>query len=130
MLRFWRACLVPLVLAACGDHFGPAPLPAGAVPYGAPASYLRWWQDVERCAGRSAAFDRVRWFVVPGADTFVADGRRVEGVWIEHYRYIVVAEPFMTDSLLVRHEMLHDVLNRVDHPAVYFGEACRGVVRP
>ena len=71
----------------------------------------------------------MRGFVVPGVDAFPADGRRDNGLWIDHYRYIVLAEAGLSDSLLVRHEMLHDLLDRADHPAGLFVERCGGVVR-
>ena len=119
-----------VILGACAERFMPAPLPAGALPYGPPPAYARWWAAVEQCAGVTAPFERVRWFVVPNGQALIADGQRDDGLWIEHYRYIVLAEGSVSDSLLVGHEMLHDLLGRVDHPPAFFYDACRGVVRP
>ena len=125
------ALAVALAVAiACAERLEPAPLPPDAVPFGPPPVYAQWWADVEACAGRQAPAGRVRWFVVPRVESFVADGRRDNGLWIDHYRYIVLAESGLSDSLLVRHEMLHDLTGRVDHPAEYFVERCGGVVRP
>jgi hypothetical protein len=127
---------VPRILAlaalalACAERLEPAPLPADAVPFGAPPVYARWWADVEACSGRQAPLARVRWFVVPRVDAFIADGQRDSGLWIGRYRYIVLAESGLSDGLLVRHEMLHDLLDRAGHPAEYFTERCRGVVSP
>ena len=70
----------------------------------------------------------VQWFVVRGADTFVADGRRDYGLWIAHYRYIVLGEGRIGDSLVVRHEMLHDLTGRLDHPAECFQQRCGALV--
>lgn len=128
-MRRARHLIAALLVAACAERLAPVPLPAGAVPYGPPAEYARWWAQVEQCAGVSAPFARVRWFVVPAPQPLIADGQRDDGLWIEHYRYIVLAEPFVTDSFLVRHEMLHDLLGRVDHPPDFFVQACGGVVR-
>jgi hypothetical protein len=41
---------------------------------------------------------------------------------------VVLASPFIDDPGVVRHEMLHDLLNRGDHPAEYFQGKCAGVV--
>lgn len=118
-----------VILGACSDRFMPAPLPSGAVPFGAPSIYRDWWAQVESCSGHSAAFSRVQWFVVPGTDAFVAGGQRDYGLWIEHYRYIVLGEGRIGDSLTVRHEMLHDLSGRLDHPPEYFRHRCAGLVR-
>lgn len=118
------------ILCACGDRFAPAPLPEGAVPFGPPPIYRTWWGQVEACSGRTGAFSRVQWFVVPGVDFFIANGQRDNGLWIEHYRYIVLGERRVSDSLVVRHEMLHDLLGSLTHPAEYFDQRCGGLVQP
>jgi hypothetical protein len=126
----WILAVSLAAFAACSDRFVPAPLPEGAVPFGAPPIYQTWWAQVEQCSGHSAAFGRVRWFVVPNADSFIAEGRRDNGIWIEHYRYIVLGESRIGDSLVVRHEMLHDLSGSLGHPAEYFRQKCGGVVQP
>ncbi len=118
------------ILTACADRFAPAPLPQGAVPFGPPPIYRSWWTQVEQCSGRTGAFNRVRWFVVPGADSFVANGQRDNGLWIEHYRYVVLGEGRVNDSLVVRHEMLHDLSGSIGHPADLFEQRCAGLVQP
>ena len=118
------------LVSSCSDRFAPAPLPEGAVPFGPPPIYRTWWGQVEECSGEREAFDRGRWFVMPGVDAFVANGQRVNGLWIQHYRYIVLAENRLMDSLVVRHEMLHDLTGNVGHPPEYFQNRCGGVVQP
>ena len=121
---------IGLVILACGDRFAPAPLPEGAVPFGPPPIYRTWWAQVEQCSGESAAISRVRWFAVRGSDSFVANGQRDNGLWIAHYRYIVLGEGRVSDSLVVRHEMLHDLTGSLTHPAEYFDRRCGGLVQP
>jgi len=119
-----------IVVSACADRFALAPLPDGAVAFGPPPIYRTWWAQVEHCSGRTGAFSRVRWFVVPGADSFIANGQRDNGLWIDHYRYIVLGEGRVNDSLVVRHEMLHDLSGSLAHPTEYFAERCGGLVQP
>lgn len=128
--RSWPALACALLVAACAERLEPAPLPPDAAPFGPPPLYREWWAQVEACAGRSAAFQRVRWFVVPDGHALVANGQRDDGIWIERYRYIVLAEAWVNDGRLVRHEMLHDLLSRVDHPPEYFRQRCAEIVRP
>lgn len=128
MARLILRCTILSLVLACAERVAPAPLPSDAVPFGPPAVYAKWWREVEECSGLAAPVARIRWFAVPGAQSFLADGQKDYGVWIEHYRYIVLAEQHLDDSLVVRHEMLHDLLNRVDHPAGYFRERCGGLV--
>lgn len=118
------------IATACGDRFAPPPLPEGAIPFGPPRVYETWWKDVEECSAFHAPFRRVRWFVVPGEESFVVNGQRDNGLWIEHYRFIILAEARLYDSLVVRHEMLHDLSGSLDHPAEYFQQRCVGVVQP
>jgi hypothetical protein len=121
--------LATLLLAlACRDALAPPELPAGSESLAAPPAYRRWWADVERCSGLVAAFERVEWFVVPGAQWFNYRGGRYDGLWWSHYHWIALAEARVNDSLVVRHEMLHDLLGRADHPPAYFRQACAAVV--
>lgn len=116
---------------ACGDPSAPAaePLPDGAVVLAPPVTYARWWQDVERCSLHAGSFARVHWYVVPDAPYFEEGGELYDAYWWRYDHRIVVAGAYLEDSLTVRHEMLHDLVGRGDHPAVYFQHACAGVVR-
>ena len=116
---------------ACRDIVYREPtLPAGAEPFEPPAAYAEWWHQTEACSGREGDFRRVRWFVVPNADYFVVDGRHYEGMWYSHFHYIALASAYVSYGLVVRHEMLHDLLDRVDHPPEYFRDRCGGLVSP
>lgn len=129
----WRAAallLLPLLTQAC-DQAGilaPLVLPAGAVPFDAPAVYARWWADVEACSGRAGDLQRVSWFVVPNAKWFTIRGVAYDGYWFEYHHEIVLAAAHIEDSLVVRHEMLHDLLNDGQHPREYFVERCGAIL--
>lgn len=121
--------VVPLFALACDDGGISAPLvlPSGVIPFEAPAVYAQWWADVEACSGRTGDMERVNWFVVPNSKWFTIRGVAYDGYWFEYHHEIVLPSANVKDSLVVRHEMLHDLLNDGEHPREYFVERC-GVV--
>jgi hypothetical protein len=124
------ALALMLFLPACGHELlVPPELPTGAerlTPV--PATYSQWWSDTERCAGQFGAVARVEWFVVPDSRSFVYRGTAWDGYWWGEIHRIVLASAYTEDSSIVRHEMLHDLLGRGDHPAEYFQRRCAQVV--
>jgi hypothetical protein len=83
---------------------------------------------VESCAGRRAAFDGVRWYVMPGAHSFSYGQMRVAGLWMRSGNTITVGEYARLNGQLVRHEMLHAVLQGGAHPRAKYLGSCAGVV--
>lgn len=102
--------------------------PDGALPFTPPAVYASWWSMVEQCAGRAARFDAVRWFVMPGAHSFDLGDLRVAGVWTRAGNAITVGEHARMNGQLVRHEMLHAILQMGSHPRSQYLARCAGVV--
>ena len=131
MRRMSLAAIVTLVAVtgSCRDLAVVAPeLPPSAEPLAPLAVYSDWWRAAEDCSGRSAPMMRVRWFVVRGSDSFAYQGTRYDGYWWNGVHWIMLAEARLQDPGIVRHEMLHDLLGRGDHPAEFFQERCRTVV--
>ena len=60
--------------------------------------------------------------MVPG-NSFPCKSGRCAGHWEPGHR-IYVAEDFAMNEMVVRHEMLHALLQRGSHPAGIFVEAC------
>ncbi len=114
-------------LAACEILGPPSPLPEGAVLVRAPEMYQAWWSATEACAGRAGQPDRIEWYIVPDAESFpTADGPKV-GLWTHSSEgvRIVIAGNWADNQLVVRHEMLHALLDREGHPPLYFEDRCR-----
>jgi hypothetical protein len=105
-----------LVLAACGFD------PGDDSPMSPPAVYREWWAKTEACSGLSGDFDRVKWSVVPGNGFECASGT-CAGHW-EPDHHVYLAEDWTTNEMVVRHEMLHDLLQRAGHPDPPFGDPC------
>jgi len=117
MNRGVRWLLLALLLG-CLDNFAPA----GAIEFTPPAVYQTWWSAIEACAGLWGEFDRIEWYEVPGSDyPCPAYEGRCDGWWRPPHT-IYLARQWRDEPRLVEHEMLHDLLQRGDHPPVF--QAC------
>ena len=102
-------------------------LPEGAISFTPPASYAEWWTSTEACAELSASMDAVTWYVVPGVATFPTESGDKVGYWSKSREgtRIIVAGNYREHELVVRHEILHELLGREGHPDEYFRDRCR-----
>jgi hypothetical protein len=119
---------LPALLAAC-TSLAPSelPLPAGAIEVPAPAVYREWHAKTESCSGRTGDFSTLKFYVVPGVETFsTPDGAKV-GAWVSQGESsrIVIAGMYQDHEMVVRHELLHSLLWEEDHPSEYFVNRCR-----
>ena len=104
-------------------------LPSGALRLSPPAIYETWWHEVEQCSGKTGDFAAVSWYYVPGPDNFsVGANPDIVGVWQPLHNSITLAETFWEIPLVVRHEELHAILQRTDHPPEYFVQKCGSIV--
>jgi hypothetical protein len=103
-------------------------IPDNAVPFQPPVAYASWWGDTERCSRIGGAVEGVQWYTIPSAAHFTVNGIALSGLWIPDGNTIVLAEMSTDSAMSVRHEMLHSLLQRGDHPPEYFQRRCRGVV--
>jgi hypothetical protein len=94
--------------------------------FDAPAHYRLWWESVEGCSGRRKDLDGVAWYRTFGGAPIVVGGQSFAGYWFGNPDRIVVSSS--TDEYLVRHEMLHALLDDGAHSPEFFGARCGGVV--
>ena len=116
---------------ACRDFpLAPEPpeLPSAAEALTPPATYADWWRATEECAGLRGDLSRITWFVVPGRTSFTYGTGQYDGYWWNGVHWILLAGEKVENPLVVRHEMLHELLGRGDHPAEYFQRRCAAVV--
>ena len=126
---FRRLSLLIAGLATlAGCELPTEPFPSGAVPFEPPQAYATWWQLTSACSGVSGDFSAIRWFVVPGAQTIPVRGREYHGAWYRDGNRIVLAEGAQQSGPLVRHEMLHALIDRGGHPREYYRSRCGGIV--
>jgi hypothetical protein len=127
--RSRRLCLLLVGALACSS-VEPTALPDDARRFTPEPIFESWWQQIEECSARTADFSLIEWYVVPGEDPFIAPplGREVLGYWDGSADRIVLLEYVENRSALVRHEILHAVLRRGDHPPRYFQTLCGSVI--
>ena len=103
-----------------------SPLPDHAVRFVPPAEYQVWWARTEVCVGRHSHPDDIAWYVVPGETDFETPHGPVVARWSRGTdgARIVIAGAFLGDEMVVRHEMLHAILDRADHPPEVFVDRC------
>ncbi len=87
-----------------------------------PAVYRAWWAKTEACSGLTGNFDRVEWMIVPG-ESFACSSGECVGHWDPGHK-IYIASDWTHHEMVVRHEMLHDLMRRSGHPSPPFGNGC------
>ena len=102
-------------------------LPEGAIQMEAPMSYQLWWDRTESCAELTGRMDQVTWYVVPGVSTFQTESGEKVGFWTKSPggTSIILAGDYRDHELVVRHEILHELLGREGHPETYFRDRCQ-----
>lgn len=96
--------------------------PQGDSPYEAPAVYRTWWSKTQACSGKAASFDKIKWNVVEG-NSFPCKSGQCVGHW-ESNGNIYIASEWVDNEMVVRHEMLHALLDKPGHPNPPFGADC------
>jgi len=104
------------LLGACGFD------PAGSQSWEPPAIYREWWGATEACSGLSGDFDRVEWMIVPG-ESFKCGSGQCVGHWDPSHK-IFIASDWSRHEMVVRHEILHELMRRSGHPNPPFGIGC------
>lgn len=87
-----------------------------------PEIYRAWWSRTEQCSGRTGRMTRIQWFKVPGHG-FACPTGTCAGRWEDNHS-IYIAEDWLEHEMVVRHEMLHELLNVPGHPDPPFGDPC------
>ncbi len=101
-------------------------LPEGAQEFTAPVAYQTWWQKTEGCSDLAGDMGRIEWYVVPDVTTFETDQGPKVGIRVKagDRITIVLAGAYQQHEMVVRHEMLHAILDRPGHPPEYFEQRC------
>jgi len=106
-----------VTLAACSPFE-----PAGDHPMHPPEEYRAWFDKTRACSGLSGDFDRIRWFVVDG-DEFDCPSGKCVGRWNDDHT-IFISRAYTENEMVVRHEILHDLIGHPGHPDPPFGNPC------
>jgi len=93
--------------------------PSGEHAMTPPAEYREWFAKTQACSGLTGNFDRIKWYIVDGQDFDCPSGKCV-GRWNDDHT-IFVARAYSENEMVVRHEILHDLIGHPDPP---FGNPC------
>lgn len=104
----------------------------GAVWMTVPQSYRQWYEETAQCAQLpNLDYVKIEWYVIPDVVTFPTDIGEKVALWEQldnGWSRITIADFYVNNEMVVRHEMLHDLLNRygapTGHPALYFEDRC------
>jgi hypothetical protein len=121
-----RITLASLTLAALTLVSGCAsPVePRDAVRFVPPSWYRALYEHDVQCSGLTRAFDDLAWSWVPGSE-FSYDGHVDVGLTNGASGRIYLSEAYLTNPVVVRHEMLHALLRDAGgHPPKYFDVRC------
>ncbi len=107
-----RALLFLLAVTACRS----AVEPADRVALDPPNEYRVWWNVTRQCVGRPEAdFNRIRWWTA----TDVLVDELASGLWVRDHDIYLRPEKVDAERV-VRHEMIHDLLQSGDHESPFF----------
>jgi hypothetical protein len=90
-----------------------------------PAVYRRWFSEVAECTGQPSAdtqwrFRRISWYTAKEIRERDAGSGATWGGWISPHT-IIIREDNVESRVVVKHEMLHDLLPRVrNHESPFF----------
>jgi len=87
--------------------------------------YTEWWRKTEACSGRKGDMGRVTFYAVDAPSGAIGlTGATAHAWWVRQGNRIYLPANALGEEWLVRHEMLHALLQRGSHPARKFVEAC------
>lgn len=127
MTRLTLSASLLLVGACAIPRAGGAPVAPVERAWAVPTLelYEEWWRRTEECAGRKGDMSRVTFYAVDSPSGSISLGPDVaHGWWVRKGNRIYLPANALGEEWLVRHEMLHALLQRGAHPSDLFVEAC------
>jgi len=87
--------------------------------------YTEWWRKTEECSGQQGEMSRVTFYAVDAPSGAIGlNGTIAHGWWVRQGNRIYLPANALGEEWLVRHEMLHALLQRGSHPTKQFVDAC------
>lgn len=123
-----RSALLGLAVSACAlPKAGGAPVAPVDRAWAVPTLelYQSWWAKTEQCSGIRGDMSKVTFYAVDSPSGAISLGTEVaHGWWIREGNRIYLPANALSEEWLVRHEMLHALLQRGSHPEDMFVQAC------
>jgi hypothetical protein len=124
---WWNAVLVPLVGACALPQTAGAPLAPVERNWEVPTLdlYRDWWAKTEACSGLHGDMSKVTFYAVDAPAGAIALRKEVAHAWwVRSGNRIYLPANALGEEWLVRHEMLHALMQRGSHPNEMFVKAC------
>jgi hypothetical protein len=113
--------------ACAAPHAAGAPLAPMARSWAVPTLgvYQEWWAKTEACAGRQGRMEDVNFYAVDAPTGAIElNGEMAHAWWVREGNRIYLPANALGEEWLVRHEMLHALLQRGTHPNNAFVNEC------
>jgi hypothetical protein len=127
-MRLAQWFVVPLLMAACATpNAGAARVAPVERAWVVPTLelYHAWWTKTEECSGIRGDMSQVVFYAVDSPSGAISLGTEVaHGWWMRNGNRIYLPANALGEEWLVRHEMLHALLQRGSHPPGVFVGAC------
>jgi hypothetical protein len=87
--------------------------------------YQEWWDRTVACSGYQGKMTDVSFYAVDAPSGAIElAGEMAHAWWVREGNRIYLPATALSEEWLVRHEMLHALMQRGTHPADVFVEAC------
>lgn len=87
--------------------------------------YQEWWDKTVACSGKQGKMTDVAFYAVDApAGAIELKGELAHAWWVREGNRIYLPASALGEEWLVRHEMLHALLQKGSHPASIFVESC------
>jgi hypothetical protein len=87
--------------------------------------YQEWWDKTVACSGRQGKMTDVSFYAVDAPSGAIElAGEMAHAWWVRQGNRIYLPANALGQEWLVRHEMLHALLQRGSHPSNVYVEAC------
>jgi hypothetical protein len=103
--------------------------PRGAERMSPLDNYARWYRETATCAQLPELnYTKIEWYVVPDVISFRTSIGQKVGLWEQEpdeYSRITIAGAYVNNEMVVKHEMLHNLIRIAGHPPLYFEDRCQ-----
>jgi hypothetical protein len=128
-----RALLLCVLSVACSPATSPEPISidlSSAVPSLASPIQVEWWTALEICSGITRSWREPTYYVLMGKSDVVVNGHSYWAYWVREGNKIILSEAWASNTKLVKHEMMHALLQDGTHPTKYFNGVCGDLSYP
>lgn len=94
--------------------------------FGEPHGFRAVWDSVQACVGKRGDFERITFMVYPDREIYfiLSNGNKAAGYADWRHHTIYFATNWIHQAFYIKHEMVHELLQRDNHPIIPFKFPC------